>query len=154
MKKIIILYISFYLLATASFYSCKRYETKSLNNKDSVLIVNEALDHVLKQYILPKEYYNQPLQLIKPKGFKFDVEIIVNGKKCIILPESTQAKDILNKMDIYKPLPLTEVMELKLHNEVINIEIIFRSTGHCFQLKMKKNNTGGFHVVEMKDITI
>lgn len=154
MKKKIILYISFYFLAIVSFYSCGRYEAYSLNNKDSVLIVNKALNHILKLNILPKEYYNQPLQLIKPKRFKSDVELVVGGRKCILLSNNAQAKDILSKKEIYNPVPLTEVTELKSHEELIYIEIVFRSTGHNFQLKMKKNNISGFDIVGMREITI
>lgn len=63
---------------------------------------------------------------------------MVNGKECVVLPEGTLVKDILSKMDIYKPLPLAEVVQLKSKDELIYVEIIFRSTGHDFLLRVKK----------------
>jgi hypothetical protein len=154
MRKIIVFHISLYLLTIALFNSCKRFETKNLNSQDSVLIIDKALNHVLKQHILPKEYYNQALQIIKPKGLKQDIKIITNGKLCIILPEGTKAKDVLSNMNIYNPLPLVEIPLLELTNGLIYIELIFRATGHNFLLKIKKNKNGRFDIVGINERTI
>ncbi|MFC4141384.1 hypothetical protein ACFSNA_13775 [Pedobacter mendelii] len=154
MRKLVILDICFCLINIMLYCSCKGYETKNLNNRDSVLIVNEALNHILRQNILPKEYYNQALQLIKPKGFKQDVKIMINGKECIILAEDTNVKDVLNNMNIYNPPPLVEIPLLELRRGLIYMEIIFRATGHSFLLKIKKDKIGRFNIVEINEKTI
>ncbi|MCX2584605.1 hypothetical protein [Pedobacter sp. MR22-3] len=154
MRKIIILDICFCLITIILYCSCKRYETKSINNRDSVLILNVALNHILKQNVLPKEYYSQPLQLIQPKGFNKDVKIVVNGKGCVMLPEGTKIMDILSRKNIYNPIPFTEVIQLELKNGLIYIEIIFRSTGHDFQLRIKKKEDSGFEVIGINERTI
>lgn len=135
--------------------SCSNIDRKgSLDIRDSLAIISTALNHILKTADLPKDYFNQPLKLVVPKGLSTNVNIIVNGKKCILLPNGTLPSEIMKHMDIFKPIPLVEIPLLKNENGIISIEFILRSTGHNFLIEMKNNKEGKFTIIKFRERTI
>ncbi|ARS38500.1 hypothetical protein CA265_01890 [Sphingobacteriaceae bacterium GW460-11-11-14-LB5] len=124
-----------------------------LDQKDSISIIEESLHHILGKKVLPKEYYNQPLQIIIPENLQH-TEIFIDGKKCILLPINTDVKQLMKGMDIFKPITLVELGDLKLDNKLIFIELIFRATGHNFLLELKKDKSGRFKIINVRERTI
>ncbi|TCD28993.1 hypothetical protein EZ456_02200 [Pedobacter psychrodurus] len=133
--------------------SCNHSENNYLDQKDSISIIKESLHHILDQKVLPKEYYTQPLQIIVPKNLQ-QAEILISGKMCILLPINTDVKQLMKGMYIYKPITLIEVGDFKLHKKIIFIEFIFRATGHNFLLELKKDKSGRFKIMNVRERTI
>lgn len=156
MKKLIQLtFICSALVATVLFTSCSSNEKKdSLDVRDSVAIINSSLNHLLKTAELPEDYFNQPLKLIVPKGLSTSSNIVVNGKKCILLPNGTSPSKMMKNMNIFKPIPLVEISSLKKENGIITIELILRSTGHDFLIEMKENKKNRFTFTKLRERTI
>lgn len=156
MKKLIQLaFIWSTFLTIGLFASCSNVDKKNnLDVRDSVTIINSTLNYVLKTADLPKDYFNQPLKLIVPKGLSTNVNIIVNGKKCILLPNGTLPTEVMKNMDIFRPIPLVEIPLLKNENGIISIELILRSTGHNFLIEMKDNKENKFTIIKFRERTI
>jgi len=156
MKKLIQLTFIWSAFVTIDlFASCSSIDKKNnLDVRDSVTIINSTLNYVLKTADLPEDYFNQPLKLIVPKGLSTNVNIIVNGKKCILLPNGTLPSEIMKNMDIFRPIPLVEIPLLKNENGIISIELILRSTGHNFLIEMKDNKENKFTIIKFRERTI
>ncbi len=108
-----------------------------INSNDYNLAIETSLNYILSNMDLPIEYKNQPLQVIPAKDLWIK-ELIVNGNKCIILPSSTSSYKMRIGMDIFKPIPIAEIVQIKNADGFLTVDIIFRSTGHAFLLKLKK----------------
>lgn len=117
------------------------------------LAIETSLNYIVKHINLPEEYKTQPLQIIPAKD-AWVKELMVNSKKCIILPSNTNVYKMMEDMDIFKPLPIAEVTEIKNIDGLINLEIIFRSTGHAFSIKLKKTKSEVFSVMNVSEYTI
>jgi len=151
MKNVIL--FNLLLIATMSLFCCNRYKDQQLNQKESIQVIEESLQKILDKNILPKEYYQQPLQIVTPKGFD-PIEIKVNGMKCILLPEETNVNRLIKGMDIFTPRPLVEIAELKMCKELIYIDLIFRATGHNFSLQLKRTTKGKLEITKISERTI
>lgn len=133
--------------------SCSKKAEKI--NKDE--IVEFSLNYLLSNYTkfqLPIDYINQPLQIIQTKHYKPHRKIYVNGYNCIILPQQSSIDLIRKNMDIFKPLPLVEIIDLELKNDMIYIDIILRATGHNFLIQLKENNASNYKIVKIDSRTI
>ena len=113
-----------------------------------------SLAYVLKQKSLPVEYYNQPLQIVKSSKYRIISRLRVNGIDCVLLPEDTNVGLVLKHADVFKPIPLVEVGDLKIIDDLIDIEIILRATGHNFKLKLKTDKNKNYRILELKEATI
>ncbi len=122
---------------------------------NSSKILEVSLNYILNHQPLVKEYKNQPFQIINYKKNPIDNPIVVNGKKCLILPDTTNSFNLLRKMDIYKPLPVVEIINIaNKPNDIIIVELIFRATGHAFFLTLKDTKNGQFSVISISERTI
>lgn len=153
MKNIALIVILLFCTISLTLLSCNHSENNYLVQKDSISIIKESLDHILDKKVLPKEYYTQPLQIIVPKNLQH-AEIFINGKKSILLPINTDVKQLMKGMDIFKPITLVELGDFKLRNKLIFIELIFRATGHNFSLELKKDKSGRFKIMNVRERTI
>lgn len=117
------------------------------------LAIETSLNYIVKNINLPEEYKTQPLQIIPAKDH-WVKELTVNSKKCIILSSNTNVYKMMEGMDIFKPIPIAEVTEIKHIDGLINLEIIFRSTGHAFSIKLKETKGGVFSVMNVSEYTI
>lgn len=107
------------------FSSCQR--RKSTVSFEKVLTA--GLEHILATEHLMPEYYNNPLKIIRPDKYPIRSSIIVNGKECILLPANTDKFDVLQGMDIFKPVPLIIIFNYKHMKDSTYIEISFPATG-------------------------
>ena len=130
--------------------SCSRNNDK--NNINNLLIT--SLEYILANEDLPKEYRNQPLQIVQYKKDSIVKPLKVNGKECIILAEQTDVYKMLNGMDLFKPIPVVEIIKVNFFKEFIIVDLIFRATGHAFEVKVEKKNNGYFKVISMKTSTV
>lgn len=146
--------ISFVLCLWVSMilFSCRdhKIEEKKLDQTDSIIIIKKSLQIILDKKILPKEYYNQPLKiLITNKDLNSNTEIKVNGIKSILLPKDTDVKKLLKGMDIFKPIPLFEIIDLKTNKGLFHIDIILRATGLYYQMTFKKNKNAQWEIIKI-----
>lgn len=116
--------------------------------------LKSSLEYLLKNIKLPKEYKDQPLQIISFKSLKIKTPFMVNGKNCINLPEKTNANELLEGMDLFEPLPLFEIIQYKIDKQFIEFDIILRSTGHALKIKLEKNGQNNFRVIKVYESTI
>lgn len=131
-----------FLWLSISLFSCKDHKTQEIkfNQADSVLIIQKSLQIILDKKVLPKEYYSQPLKvLVTNKDLNPNTEIKINGMKSILLPKDTNVDKLLKGMDIFKPIPLFEIIELKKNKGLIHIDIVLRATGLYYLITFKKN---------------
>lgn len=131
-----------FLWLSISLFSCKDHKTQEIkfNQADSVLIIQKSLQIILDKKVLPKEYYSQPLKvLVTNKDLNPNTEIKINGMKSILLPKDTNVDKLLKEMDIFKPIPLFEIIELKKNKGLIHIDIVLRATGLYYLITFKKN---------------
>lgn len=141
------------LLLIISVISCNTRKEKSLEIKaDKALKV--SLEYLLKNKDLPKEYLNQPFQIIQHQKPKIIPPLIVNGKNCIFLAENTNVYKLLGKMNLYEPIPLVEVIELKKLNNIVVIDLILRATGHAFLLNLEEDTNDNYKVIKIEESTI
>lgn len=136
------------------FCSCSETAHKGNSKHDFDEILMFSLDEVLKNTNLAPDYYNQPLQIVKSKKFPIGKPIVVNGKTCILLPESTQKIEIIQKMDIFKPVPLVEIDDFKYTENSTIVKLIFRATGRYFVLQLSRDKKGRYAVSKMEDFDI
>lgn len=129
--------------------------TTKVGKLDSSKILEVSLNYILNHQHLVKEYHNQPLQIINYKKQPLKTPIVVNGTKCLILPDTTNSYRLLRKMDIYKPLPLVEIIDITYKTEqAITVELILRTTGHGFLITLKENKNGEFSVTNISEFTV
>lgn len=107
-----------------------------------------ALEFILKNNKLPKEFYEQPLQIKKNSLVPYLNEpIIVNNRKCIILPEDMDIRVKLSGMDIFKPYPIVEINEYKIDHNMLRITLIFRSIGNVYNLTLENSKTVSYFTI-------
>lgn len=154
MRKILkLLYTCFIII---SIISCNNNYKKQQDDIaiDNGKVLITSLTYILKQKSLPKEYYNQPLQIVKSSKYHIVSTLKINGINCILLPENTNISSLLKHIDVFKPIPLVEVAALTVKDNLIHIEIILRSTGHNFKLKLKTDENKKYQILEFKEVTI
>jgi hypothetical protein len=114
--------------------------------KDHALVF--ALEFILKNNKLPKEFYEQPLQIKKNHLVPYLHEpIIVNDRKCIILPEDMDIQTKLRGMDIFKPYPIVEINEYKIDHNMLRIMLIFRTIGNVYNLTLENSKRVNYYTV-------
>ena len=149
-------YINYFLFLIMMFSSLSCTNSTIHNGKsfsiDQVLVF--SLDYLLKEKKLAKEYYELPLQIIKSKKYPIASEIVVNDLPCVLLPENTNVDVLLQDMDIFKPIPLVEIIHFDNEDEQVKLGLIFRSSGHAFYLTLKKSIASGYEVIKLEDRTI
>ena len=133
--------------------SCNNGQNKSLLKDNEVpKIIETALVYVVNTAQLPKEYHSEPIR-ISQYGNTDLSSVKVNGLPCIILPKNTDIYKMIQARDIYNPIPIAEITGIKqLENGIVIVGLIFRSTGHAFQLKLEKAKI--YKVIKMDEHTI
>lgn len=144
-----------FILTILLLFNCSGIGTsKHVSKTDFGKLLVFSLDYVLNNNKLAVDYYNQPLQIVKSKEFPVEGHLVVNGKECVLLPESTKVMDILQKMDIFKPVPLVEIHEFKSINNTIMLRLIFRATGGGFNLNITQDEDGKYTVSKMESFEV
>lgn len=152
MEKAIRLFLVLSILCISTI-TCQNIS--KVDKLDSSKILEVSLTYILNHQHLVKEYHNQPLQIINYKKNPFNKPIVVNGTKCLILPDTTNSYRLLSKMDIYKPIPLVEIIDITYKTEeVITVELILRATGHGFLITLKENKNGELSVTNISEFTV
>lgn len=114
------------------------HDSKTTANSELVF----ALQYILKKNNLPKEFYAQPLQIIKNPENPFSEDpIIVNGRHCIIIPEQTNIWDKMRGMDIFRPIPLVEISKFSDDGQLIKVTLTFRTIEYVYDLMLKKGTS-------------
>jgi hypothetical protein len=76
---------------------------------------------------------------------------MIHGKQCEIidkLPDSVYK-------DVFKPKPYIEVTKFKLYQDkTIELDLIFRATGHWFKMELKPKQEKSWKVEKMSEATI
>jgi hypothetical protein len=122
---------------------------------DSSKILEVSLTYILNHQHLVKEYHNQPLQIVDYKKNALQDPIVVNGRKSLILPDTTNSYRLLRKMDVSKPLPLVEIIDITYKTvKVITVELILRATGHGFLITLEENKNGELSVTNISEFTV
>ncbi|SFG60953.1 hypothetical protein [Pedobacter insulae] len=137
----------------ANFTVCKNNGNK--NHINSAKVLETSLNYILNHQRLVKEYHNQPLQIINYKSNPFQEQIVVRGTRAIILPDTTNSYLLMKNMDIFKPIPIVEIITIKNEGEnIVSVDLIFRSTGHSFFLRLKETKNEEFSVISISEQTI
>lgn len=147
------IYIGLLIFVSQYLFSCGSSAKQRLTSKDSITVIETALNHVLSMRILSKDFYNQPLQIVVPEGVSTNLKIKVTGKNSILVPHGYKFVKSLRGMEIYKPIPLVEIIALKVKDGKICTELIFRATGQNLLLQ-HTNKDGSFRGVKVKERTI
>jgi hypothetical protein len=152
MIKIIKNYAALIFVVYITCLCCTKKQPETINNSSITTI---SLTYILKNISLAPEYTNQPLQIVQSKKVPIKNTIRVNGRTCIILPDSTNVVEMMRKMDVFKPIPVVEIRAIKKSsNGVLNVDLFFRTTGNLFLLKLKKNSFGKYEVFDLEHITV
>lgn len=150
MKKYLLASLIFYLFISSCINKTERFD------KDAA--VEFSLNYLLSnrnKFHLPIDYINQPLQIIQTEHYKPNRQIYVNGYNCIMLPKSDKTEMLMKNMDIFKPLPIIEIVNIKSQDSIIYIDIILRATGHNFLIQLKDNNTSShYNVIKIESRAI
>lgn len=145
----------FFVLSALCISTITCQNTSNVDKLNSSKILEVSLTYILNHQHLVKEYHNQPLQIINYKKNPFQEPIVVNGRKSLILPDTTNSNRFLRKIDIYKPLPLVEIIDITYKTEkVITVDLILRATGHGFFITLKETKNGEFSVTNISEYTI
>lgn len=141
--------LTYIFLFVAFATGCKRTSEKERQQ----IVVKYALEYVIGLDRLPQVYKSRPLIIINP-GFLDSLS--VNGQKCVLLPQGTSSSTILKGMDLFNPIPLVEVGIIKFKDRgIVDIELIFRATGHVFYLNLDYNRTfKKYDVLKLRESTI
>jgi len=107
------------------------------------------LEHILETDQLAPEYYSKSLRIIRPKKYPIPSSIIVNGKKCLLLPADTNTSALLQEMNVFKPIPLVVILNYKQLKDKIYIEISFPATGHVYQINLVGDDASGYTIKKM-----
>ncbi|MET3115732.1 hypothetical protein AAKU52_003489 [Pedobacter sp. CG_S7] len=142
-KPILILY----LIGTIFLLSCQ--DKKKIVSFENVL--EHSLEYLLSTRNLAKEYYENPLKIIRPKDFPITSDIVVNHKKSILLPEGTDPFDLMEGMDIFKPVPIVEISNYSQIDDKIKIKITLRATGGYYQITLKGDDDSGYKVINVNE---
>lgn len=135
--------------------SCTSRTDHNAEKINTSKILETSLTYLLDHVHLVKEYYNQPLQIIQNKKYPINGVLKIKGRTSLILPDTTNVYALKRKMDVFKPIPIVEVIEIKSINEqFLTIDLIFRSTGHAFLLKLKKIGDEKYVVVDFSESTV
>ncbi len=119
---------------------------------DSTEIIGQSLDYIFLNNQFAPTYYSQPLRVIKSINVPKDFNVVVNDKKCLLV-KSPKYPDFFKDTD--KPIPYVEVEKLKVNdNGSVEIDLIFRATGHWFMLELSKDEKLVWKVIKMEEATI
>ncbi|UKT63404.1 hypothetical protein [Pedobacter mucosus] len=127
----------------------------TISEYESQLIISKSLEYILEHKMLPKDYYDKPILIANTDNrLHLTSKIHVNGFDCIILPQTTNISKIIKRSDIYKPVPLLEIISINMKGKYFYTDLIFRSTGHTFLLVIEKKGMNNFKVKTLKQQSI
>lgn len=144
-KKFPILISFSIFLSSLLISACTRQEAQISFEK----VLTAGLEHILVTEHLAPEYYNIPLKIIRPDKYPIRSSILVNGKECILLPANTDKFDVLQGMDIFKPVPLIIIFNYKHMKDSTYIEISFPATGPVYEITLDGDDDSGYKVKTM-----
>jgi hypothetical protein len=126
---------------------CCRNTGKKVSLEHSI---EASLAHILStDTLLPKEYYANPLQIIGPANLPVRSDIVVNDKKCILLPAETEPLSLLQRMDVFPPIPLVEISKYRRDSDSIYTVVILRAVGKIYYITMNGNDESGYQVTSI-----
>ncbi len=131
--------------------SCNRSESLLESEGDSAKIVKASLENVFKIVQFAPEYYEQPVRIIKSRNVPDGLDFPINGKRCLIVEKPNDSV----YADWQNPVSFVEVEKLKFNNkESVNVDLVFRATGHWFMLTLKRDEKSNWEVEKMTQATI
>lgn len=122
----------------------------ALNHQDSLTVLGNSLSYILNHIELPKEFSSEPLQIAPSKVIDINSDLKLDGYKFLLLSEDVSLNQIISHLDVFKPVPLIEVLKFNVLNNQVHIHIFFRATGHLFDVTVDKNHK----VVQVDESTI
>lgn len=146
-------YLFLYLIISM-LISCISKDNKKINKVDSERLVTVSLNYILKNKKLAKEFYDEPLQIIKSNKLPINSKIVVNNKACVLLPENTNINKILKTMDLFKPKPIVEITGFRFEGNLIKLDLIFRTIGRSFKLEVNARENTNYQVINLVDSDI
>jgi len=139
------LLLSSIFLLCLMFSACQKRKATVTFEK----VLTASLEHILSSEDLAGAYYIQPLKIIRPEKFPINSRIVVAKKECILLPTSTDPREVMQGMDIFKPIPLIRIFNYKRLEDKTSIEISFPASGPVYKIEMDGDDEVGYKVKEM-----
>jgi len=146
--------ISILLLLSLIANSCSFTAQSKIDDAAYPKVLNTALQYIFKNYKMPEEYYNQPLQILENKKYPLKERMMINGNYCLILPAGTDINKIISVMDIYQPVPLVETVKFTNKGQNAELDLVFRATGHNFLITLEKTRSESYKIIKIVERTI
>lgn len=145
-RKILLAQILFpFLLSCLLFTSCAKRKAPVSFEK----VLTAGLEHILATEDLAPEYYNKALRIIRAAQYPIHSSITVNGRKCLLLPADTEPSDVLQGMNIFRPIPLIVIFNFKRMKDSTYIEISFPATGPVYEITLVGDDASGYEIKKM-----
>ena len=141
-KSLALCSISMFLLCLV-FSSCQKRKAPVTFEK----VLTASLEYILFEEDMAPEYYRKPLQIIRPARYAIRSRIVVFKKECILLPKDTNVDHLLEGMDVFRPIPLVEIMHYNNVRKNIYITIRFRATGPVYEMTLDGDDEFGYKVI-------
>jgi hypothetical protein len=118
---------------------------------DSVRVIETGIEYVFDTQKFNPYYYSQPIKIVKSAYIPKKAQFIIHGRQCEIidkLPDSVYR-------NVFKPTPYIEVVKFKSNQDkTIELDLIFRATGHWFKMELKPKQEKSWKVEKMSEATI
>ena len=118
--------------------SCSTLDSRENSDLDSSQIIEAGIEYIYKNHEFAPEGYTIPIKIIDSPNVPKDLNFLMNGKKCEIVPRPP--REVYFK-DFRHPVPYFDITRLKLSKgDTVELNIMLPSVNieHLFRVKRGK----------------